>query len=307
MYVKDLGSGAEYGHNALTPAYLASTIKIAVMLEVLHQIDVGRLTLEDAVTFGASDLRDGAGPVKNAVPGSTFTVAFLLDAMIGDSDNAATDLLLRLVGLENVNAHLAGRGLQFGPITSLLDVRRRVYGELHPGGFDLTPKQIFELWLERKLPARARRLSAMVKHSPAFTASDLERAWRGYYAQNVNTASMQQMGALIEQLSRCTGLSPSSCEKAKALLRDCRTGSARVRAGLPEGVVWAHKTGTQHRRACDVGLLYLTPERPVALAICARDFLRPADADRAFARISAAVWKALETAAATVATPSPPR
>ncbi|MGA9525022.1 MAG: serine hydrolase [Myxococcaceae bacterium] len=305
VYVKDLSTGEEYGHNALTPAYLASTTKLLVMAEVLRQVDSGLLTLDQAVTFNPEDLRDGAGPVKSAAPGTTFTVAFLLDVMMGDSDNTATDLLIRLVGLENVNKNAADRGLRLGPVTTLLDVRRHVYGALHPDGFNLTPEQIFELWLERKQPARAQRLSKLVKRSPAFTAADLERAWRDYYRQNLNTASMQQMGALLEQLSQCTGLSPTSCQTSHALLRGCRTGSSRIRAGIPPQTVWAHKTGTQHRRACDVGLLYVTPERPVALAVCARDFERPADADRALARVGKAVWKALSAESCPVTGASP--
>lgn len=293
LYVKDLSTGEAYGHNALTPTYLASTVKIPVMLEVLHQVDEGSLTLEDTVVFGSDDLRDGAGPVKNAAPGTRFTVGFLLDVMMGDSDNAATDLLIKRVGLTNVQDQVSRRNVRFGPITPLIDVRRRVYGVLHEKGASLTPQDIFDIWLQKGMAARGRALATKVGRTAAFTAADLERAFQSYYTQNVNTASMKEMGALLEQIGRCEGLSATTCARARALLTACRTGKKRIKAGLPAGVTWAHKTGTQHRRACDVGLLYLSPDRPVVVAACTRDFSSTAASDRLLARTGRAVWTAL--------------
>ncbi len=250
VYVKDLTTGEAYGHNALTPAYLASTMKLLVMLEVLHQVDAGRLTLEDEVTFTPEDLRDGAGPVKNAAPGTTFTVGYLLDVMMGDSDNAATDLLIRLVGLENVNKNAANRKLRFGHITTLLDVRRHVYGELHPEGFNLTPDQIFALWTERKLPARARRLSQMVKQSPAFTAerprARLARLLRAATEHRFNGADGRAAGA-DQPMQRAVSHALRHCACAAAGVPD--RAHPRPRRAAARGDL-----GTQDRNAASPGL-----------------------------------------------------
>lgn len=293
LYVKDLSTGQEYGHNALTPAYLASTVKIAVMLEVLRQVDEGKLKLDEVVEFTAADLRDGAGPVKRAAPGTKFPITSLLDSMMGDSDNAATDLLIKRAGLDAINAELARRKLQPWKLTTLLEVRHRVYGELSPAGAALTPRQVFDLWLVKSLDARARALATLVKLQKPLTARDLDGAFDAYYARGWNTAPMIQMGRLVEQIARCEGLSVSSCALAHTLMKACRTGTKRIRAGIPKDAVWAHKTGTQHRRACDVGFLSPSPDRQVVVAMCVRDFRSRPGADRAFAKVGAALWQVL--------------
>jgi beta-lactamase class A len=105
---------------------------------------------------------------------------------------------------------------------------------------------------------------------------------------------MREMGRLLAQVARCEGLSAESCSRAHALMRECRTGRGRILAGLPETAAWAHKTGTQHRRACDLGILYLQPERPIVVAACTRGFWHVSDAERLFARLGRIISDTVE-------------
>ncbi|MFN0064129.1 MAG: serine hydrolase [Myxococcaceae bacterium] len=293
LYVKELTSREEYGHNPFTPVYLASTIKVPVLLEVMRQVEAGTLKLDETLEYGPEDLRDGAGPVKRSPFGSKFPVHFLLDAMMGDSDNGATDLLMKRVGVAAVNEGLQKRGLQFGPITTLLDVRKRVYAFISPEANALTAKQIFDLWLTKPFDTRARKLGKMLNTKKPVTGKDLNAAFEAYYASNLNSAAMTEMGRLLEQLFRCEGLSVNSCALAQALMKACRTGGTRIRAGLPEDVVWAHKTGTQHKRACDVGLLFPTPDHTLVIAACVSGHKSHTAGDKTLAAIGKAVWSAL--------------
>jgi len=283
--VLDVASGAEYGYDADTPTYLSSAIKLAVMLEVLHQVERGRLAWSEALELGPDDIRDGMHRLGRVRPGTRLTVETLLEYMMLDSDNAAADLLIGRVGLENIRAQLVARGIRTGPVSSLLDERRRVYAKLDPRGMQLSPGQIRALGTRDSLGARARYLSWMMGHSPQWTGKELDAAFSAFYAQGVNSASMRQMGQLLAQVARCEGLSEASCERAHALMSECRTGRGRISAGLPASAVWAHKTGTQHRRACDMGILYLQPDRPIVIAACTRNFWRVPDAERLFARL----------------------
>jgi len=285
LYVLDVESGDEYGYDADTPTYLSSAIKLAVMLEVLHQVERGQLHWDEALEFGPEDIRDGMHRLGRVRPGTRLTVETLLEYMMLDSDNAAADLLIRRVGLENIRAQLVARGIQTGPVASLLDERRRVYAKLDPRGLQLSPSQIRALGMRDSLGARARYLSQLMGHSPPWTGRELDAAFAAFYAEGVNSASMRQMGHLLAQVARCEGLSEESCERVHALMRECRTGRGRIAAGLPDSAVWAHKTGTQHRRACDMGILYLQPDRPIVIAACTRNFWRVPDAERLFARL----------------------
>ena len=285
LYVLDVESGDAYAYDADVPTYLSSAIKLAVMLEVLHQVDRKKLSLEEKLAFGPEDIRDGMHRLGEARLGERLSIATLLDYMMGDSDNAAADLLIRRVGVHNVKAQLVARGIQTGEVSSLLDERRRIYSKLDPSAWHLLPQQIRSLGEHDAPSSRARVLSELLDHSPAWTGSELDQAFHAFYAEQVNSASMRSMGRLLAQLARCEGLSKASCTRAHALMRSCRTGRGRIAAGLPPSATWAHKTGTQHRRACDLGLLYLQPDRPIVVAACTRNFWRVSDAEHLLASL----------------------
>jgi beta-lactamase class A len=294
LYVLDVQSGDAYAHDADTPTYLSSAIKIAVMLEVLRQVDVQQLRWDEELELGADDLRDGMHRLGRIRPGTRLSVETLLQAMMVDSDNAAADLLIRRVGVDNVKAQLVGRGVQVQDVSTLLDERRRIYAKLDPAARELRPHQIRALGAYASLGARARFLSELMGQWPAWTGQELDGAFGAFYAERVNSASMQEMGRLLEQVARCEGLSVASCSRAHALMSACRTGRKRIAAGLPDSATWAHKTGTQHRRACDMGILYLQPERPIVIAACTRGFWQVSEAERLFAHLGRIISETLE-------------
>src|SRR5260370_325294 len=72
LYASDPYRGVRHGYNAEKPSYLASGVKLAFMVEVFRQVHRRELSLDDEVTYGAEDIRDGA-PVVNPKPvGSKF-------------------------------------------------------------------------------------------------------------------------------------------------------------------------------------------------------------------------------------------
>jgi beta-lactamase class A len=75
---------------------LESVFKLPVAIEVLAQVDAGRLALDQPVALVEADRRGGMGPAL-AVPART-TVGALLEEMLVRSDNTACDKLLALVG-----------------------------------------------------------------------------------------------------------------------------------------------------------------------------------------------------------------
>ncbi len=109
--VEDLATGAVSGINAGANLPAASTIKIPVMVEVFKQLQAGDIDLNTVVHLEASDRDWGWGDMADATPGTARTVKQLLWLMITESDNTATNMLIRLVGRYQVNAEMAGLGL----------------------------------------------------------------------------------------------------------------------------------------------------------------------------------------------------
>ncbi|HZO94015.1 MAG TPA: serine hydrolase [Candidatus Baltobacteraceae bacterium] len=109
--VEDVATGLLTGVNATAEMPAASTIKIPVMVEVFRQLVAGRFDLNTRRTLLASDKDWGSGDLCAAPAGSTYTVSHLLSVMIDDSDNTATNMLIRLVGRQNINATMLRLGL----------------------------------------------------------------------------------------------------------------------------------------------------------------------------------------------------
>ena len=174
LAVKDLQSGVVYSYNGDTPFYLASAIKVAVLREVFRQADAGQLSLRESLTVRSETLRDGAPKVTPATRGLPFTLEQLVHYMITSSDNAATDMLIGRVGLESVNAGLASSG--FGPVTTMLDVRKLVYSQLSPKALELTPEQVYDLAQIKSLDERAHALAKLLGFGPEPSGAAISRA-----------------------------------------------------------------------------------------------------------------------------------
>jgi beta-lactamase class A len=110
--VMDLSTGYHIGYNDAAVMPAASTIKVPVMVEVFKKLEAGAFTLNRRVTLLPTDKDYGSGELCDAPAYTTYTVEDLLDKMIDISDNTATNMLIRLVGLHSINVTMADLGLR---------------------------------------------------------------------------------------------------------------------------------------------------------------------------------------------------
>jgi len=96
----------------------ASSIKIAILLELYRQDQEaragakGKAKLDDIYTFDPKDLVEDSQIMAGLTPGVTrITNRDLAQFMVAVSDNAATNVLIDRVGMQNVNATLRSLGL----------------------------------------------------------------------------------------------------------------------------------------------------------------------------------------------------
>ena len=112
FYARNLANGAEYSWNGDQRFPPASVIKLPVMVELYRQAASGSLDLDakeplplDVSTHGSGVLKRREGPVA-------LTLREYCRLMMVHSDNMATDLVMRKVGLEAVNRFLGELGLE---------------------------------------------------------------------------------------------------------------------------------------------------------------------------------------------------
>jgi len=96
----------------------ASSIKIAILLELYRQEQqarggtAGKAKLDDSYTFDAKDLVDGSQIMTGLTPRVTrLTNRDLAQFVVAVSDNAAANVLIDRVAMQNVNATLRNLGL----------------------------------------------------------------------------------------------------------------------------------------------------------------------------------------------------
>lgn len=96
----------EFVYNQDEEFYAASIIKIPIMSAVFAQVSEGKRSLSDKIRVRAEDIVSGDGILKNLTPGTEWTIHDLVILMIIESDNTATNLLIDMVGIENIQLYM---------------------------------------------------------------------------------------------------------------------------------------------------------------------------------------------------------
>ncbi|HPM42968.1 MAG TPA: class A beta-lactamase-related serine hydrolase, partial [Candidatus Omnitrophota bacterium] len=112
VVIKDLGINKEltFHKDRLLPS--ASIVKIPIMAACFLAADQGKIRLDQEVRLKASDKLSGSGMLKDMPAGSSYSVNRLINLMISDSDNTATNMLTTLLGMDYLNKAFAGFGLK---------------------------------------------------------------------------------------------------------------------------------------------------------------------------------------------------
>lgn len=149
-------SGEGFGYRAERRFVAASTVKIAIMVEIYRGIDRGDRRLADPYVLRDESKAPGSGVLLHLHDGLALTVNDLLYLMISISDNTATNALIEMAGMDRVSATMRDLGMT----DSLL-------GRPMRGRLALPDEQ--ENWATPRDYARV--LQAILRHEAASAAS----------------------------------------------------------------------------------------------------------------------------------------
>jgi beta-lactamase class A len=108
--VLDVTSGDRFGHLDREVFPTASTIKLAIVYEIFKQVDEGRVRLDQTIPLDRKQAVGGSG-VLFALGTPTLSVRDYATLMVMLSDNTATNVLIDLVGMDNVTRRMSSLGL----------------------------------------------------------------------------------------------------------------------------------------------------------------------------------------------------
>lgn len=258
---------------------MASVYKFPIALRLLQRVERGEVRLDDAVKLGEYDFRIGYSPIAEMANNTpvTFTVGRLLELMLGESDNTASDTLLRLAGgPAAVTARMRELGIKDIDIS-------RPEGQLimeHRGVREYPPESQWTLAMFERL-------------SQNISQAEREAAWRRYVDDPRDTSSPDAMADLLVKLHRREVLtSAPNVERVLRIMTGTPTGPARLKGLLPAGTPVAHKTGSMGGTTNDVGLITLPDGAGhIAIAVFVKGSTKEQpERERAIAEIARTVY-----------------
>lgn len=223
---------------------MASTYKVPIAATLLSRVDRGEVSLEQMVAITTRDF-DETGDIALSVQhaGVSLSVCNLLELMLTQSNNNATDRIIALAGGPSaVTAWLRSIGIRDISVdNNVNDLLNRFYG-FSPGS--PSTKMFNARWRTEEERERVQELP-----NPEFD-SGLE-----------DTATPAAMTHLLSLLFAGLVLTPNSTRILEDVMTRCQTGPERIKGRLPSEAVVAHKTGTIGGTVNDVGVIHLPGNR----------------------------------------------
>lgn len=99
----DLDEDENFAINGDKKVPSASMIKLLIMLKLLEKVERKELDLEEKIKIQDYEKVDGSGILKELSSNHSFSIRELLTLMIIVSDNFATNILIEILGMDDVN------------------------------------------------------------------------------------------------------------------------------------------------------------------------------------------------------------
>lgn len=285
---------------------LASVFKLGVLVELFRRVDAREIPLTLRRTVRSEDLSPEDDILIALDVGLRPTIRDLATLMIIVSDNTATDILFKRLGLRTVNKTLRGLGLASTDIfcpnrewyllllgyspryrgTNAVALRRKWESLDSDGRF----AEMEWLWRNGRTATREAMIRRIRDQDLAGTTAS--RAWRLWEEATDNHGSARDMARLLDLIARSRAASKRSCADMVRILE--LQQYHRLSLGLPKRTRVANKTGSIAGVINDAGIVY-PRRRPPFVAVCLMHDLSPrqeAEAPRAIARVARAAWRA---------------
>lgn len=120
MYFKNLTTGEEIGFNENDSFGPASIIKLPVLMHICQLDQDGVLSMKEKIKCRHEDKLGGCGALRAFTDEPEVPIETLCELMITISDNSATNLLIKRVGINKLNEAFMRMGLSVTKVNRLL-------------------------------------------------------------------------------------------------------------------------------------------------------------------------------------------
>lgn len=238
VHAREVDGDREVGLGADDGVVLASVFKIPIVLEYARQAAAGVIERTERLTVTAAD-KDGGIGTSGCADDVSLTLRDLAHFMMTMSDNAATDVLLRKVGCDRVNATLAELGLK----------RTRLVG----GCSDLFASITEELGGADLEGVSEDQIRALSVHDPERTTGSTPR----------------ETTTLLSAIWRDEAGPPEACAEVRTIMGN-QVWPHRLSSGFGDEVKVSAKTGTLWGIRNEAGVVEYPDGKRYAVAVFVR-------------------------------------
>ena len=242
IHALEVDGSNEVGLSSDTPVVMASVFKIPVLLELVRQAWDGGLDLEERIVVSPSDRVMGPTGLSAMLDDVELSLRDLAFLMMSISDNTATDVVLRRVGLDNVNRTLKDLGLSNTVVV---------------GDCNLLLSSLLEdLGLSPETP----RVDWAKIEPEAFAQC------RSLRAEETTRTTPREMSDLLKMIWQDEAAPPEACAEARRILA-LQAWRDRLSSGFPDEVLVAGKTGTLPAIRNEVGVVQYPDGKRYAVSV----------------------------------------
>jgi beta-lactamase class A len=256
----DLKDRRTWSHRGTESFPMQSVFKWPLAIAALQAVEAGKFKLDDKITIKRSEFSLYHSPLAKAFKGESnaYPLRELIALAAGESDNTAADILMREIGGPKVvTAMLKAGGVQGISVD-------RYERQFQPEVFGLPGFTWTDVIDE---PAYRAKLSAL---EPKKRQAALQAALKDKRDSATPDASV----LFVEAQAKGNWLrDPAHGALIDKIVTETKSGPDRIRAGLPQGARFAHKTGLGltmdgvNHATNDIGLVTLPSGRVFAIAV----------------------------------------
>jgi len=307
VYIRHIERGEEISVEADKVFPLGTVFQIAVMVEVFRQAEKEMLSLDDQIELADNLKAVGPGILQYLSPGVTLSVKDLLVLMMTISDNTATDLLWKKIGVQSVN--MALRDLGFTRTNIYIPNREYQLLSLLMGEEfeDLNMPEFVQSWKNRSQMEKTRTMASVEsQHTKNLPIEELRTRFEAMYGRREgkrfqqkrtfdeavdNQGSPREIGALLEKIFHGEAASPNACQQMLGIML-LRQDQNSISLHLPSDVPVSGKGGSLAGTSNDAGVVYINPKSHFVIACFTRRLNQGDDvvASDVIGKISKAVY-----------------
>lgn len=280
LYMKHIESGKVIAIDADKIFPLGSVFKIPLMVEVFKQANEGLISLDEKLELEPKYYCIGSGILQYLSPGTELTVRDLVTLMIIATDNTASEMLWKRIGIQRVNMLIRELGLAKTSI--YLPWREGFLLTMGKGPFkDLSVTEAARTWKGLSDIERMKILNDIDAEYANLSVEDFRREYENLYGMKEekkfrtqreydqvfdNIGTPREMGLLLEKVYRGE-IVPESSSKQMLGLMMRNLGTSSLPQYLSDDVMVAFKSGTTAGTVNNAGIIYVNSQSHIVLCV----------------------------------------